>query len=160
MITIVVAMDENQVIGYQNKLPWHMPADLTHFKQVTMGHVIVMGRKTYEAIGRPLPGRTNVVLTRQSDYEAPGCTILHDADSVLQQFTGQNIDIIGGADIIRLFWSYIDRLDLTFIHHTFPGDTYFPEWNRAEWNETSRRTHASDEENRYSYTFATYERKR
>lgn len=159
MITIVVAMDENGVIGYQNRLPWHMPADLAHFKKVTMGHVIVMGRKTYEAVGRPLPGRTNVILTRQAEYTAPGCTVLHDADSVFQQFTGQNIDIIGGADIIRLFWPYIDRLELTCIHHTFPGDTYFPEWNREEWEEISRCTHAPDEKNVYAYTFATYKRK-
>lgn len=159
MITIVAAMDENQVIGYQNQLPWHMPADLAHFKQVTMGHVIVMGRKTYESIGKPLPGRTNVVLTRRTDYEAPGCTMFHDVDSVLAKFAGQDVDIIGGAEIIQLFWPYTDRLELTFIHHTFPGDVHFPSWNREEWKELSRHTYAPDEKNPYPYTFAKYERK-
>ncbi|BAU27309.1 dihydrofolate reductase [Aneurinibacillus soli] len=159
MITIVAAMDENRVIGYQNQLPWHMPADLAHFKKVTMGHVIVMGRKTYESIGKPLPGRTNVVLTRRIDYEAPGCTILHDVDSVLAKFARQDVDIIGGAEIIQLFWPYIDRLELTFIHHTFSGDVHFPSWNRTEWNEFSRHSHAPDEKNPYPYTFATYEQK-
>ncbi|WP_286887431.1 dihydrofolate reductase [Aneurinibacillus sp. UBA3580] len=158
MISIVVAMDRNRVIGKENRLPWHLPADLKHFKNLTMGHVIVMGRKTHEAIGRPLPGRTNVVLTQNPDYRAEECVVLHSVDEVLTRFKGEPIDVIGGAQIIKLFLPYVDTLHLTIIEASFEGDVYFPEIDITEWKLVSKQKGIKDEKNPYDYYFLTYKK--
>lgn len=158
MISIVVAMDKERVIGRDNQLPWHLPADLTHFKRITMGHVIVMGRKTYEAIGRPLPGRTNVILTKNPAYQVDGCLIMHTVEDVLQRFSNEPIDVIGGAQIVRLFLPYVDTLHLTIIDASFPGDVYFPEISMEEWKLVSKQKGSKDEANPYDYYFLTYKK--
>jgi dihydrofolate reductase len=159
MISIVVAMDQNRVIGKDNRLPWHLPADLAHFKRLTMGHVIVMGRKTYEAIGRPLPGRTNVVLTQNVNYTAEGCIVVYSVREVLERFSSEPIDVIGGAQIISLFLPFIDMMHLTIIEAEFPGDVYFPEINMAEWELISKQKGIKDAKNPYDYYFFTYKKR-
>ncbi|MED0679893.1 dihydrofolate reductase [Aneurinibacillus thermoaerophilus] len=159
MISIVVAMDQNRVIGKENKLPWHLPADLAHFKSLTMGHVIVMGRKTYESIGRPLPGRTNVILTKNPDYQAEGCVVLHSVEEVLSRFSEDPIDVIGGTQIITLFLPLADTLYLTLIKASFPGDTYLPTIDMSEWELISKRKGVKDAKNPYDYYFLTYKKR-
>lgn len=144
MISFVVAMDENRAIGKDNDLPWYLPNDLKHFKNVTMGKPIVMGRKTYESIGKPLPGRENIVVTRDDNYQAEGTTIVHSVDDVLKK-DAEELCVIGGTEIFKLFMPVADRLYVTEIHHTFDADTYFPEINRDEWREVSRKPGILDE---------------
>ncbi|MFD1738386.1 dihydrofolate reductase [Bacillus salitolerans] len=159
MISFVVAMDENQVIGRNNELPWHIPGDLAYFKRVTMGHSIVMGRKTHESIGRPLPGRENIILTRNLGYESEACTVIHSLDEikVLEQHH-KEIFVIGGAEIFKELLPIADRLYLTKIHHEFEGDTFFPTVNWEEWSIIEQETGIKDEKNPYDYEFITYER--
>ncbi|TXK36760.1 dihydrofolate reductase [Pontibacter qinzhouensis] len=161
MIAIVVAADEQQTIGKDNQLIWHLPADLRHFKAITMGHPIIMGRKTYESIGKPLPGRTSIIITKQPDYKAEGCLVVHS----LQEAIGKARDldetacIIGGAEIYRQALPYTDTVYLTRIHHSFEGDVFFPELKESEWKQTAAAQHEPDEKNRYAYTFLEYKRK-
>ncbi|MDT8858663.1 dihydrofolate reductase [Alkalihalobacillus sp. MEB130] len=159
MISFVVAMDQNRVIGKDNQLPWHLPADLAFFKKVTTGHTIVMGRKTYESIGRPLPKRRNVVLTRDEQYKAEGCDVVHTVEAVLD--IAQQEDecfVIGGTEVFKLFWEHVDRLYVTYIDETFEGDTFFPEISDDEWEIVFVEKGVVDEKNRYRHEFRTYER--
>jgi dihydrofolate reductase len=156
MISFVVAMDDNRAIGKDNDLPWYLPNDLKHFKKTTMGKPIVMGRKTYESIGKPLPGRENIVVTRDQSYEAEGTTIVHSVDEVLQM--NAEICVIGGTEIFKMFLPVADRLYITEIHHTFDADTYFPELNDNEWKELSRTEGIVDEKNKYPHEFVVYEK--
>jgi dihydrofolate reductase len=161
MISFVVAMDRNRLIGKENQLPWHLPADLAYFKKVTTGHTIVMGRKTYESIGRPLPNRKNVVLTRSEGYEAGGCEVVHDIDDVLQMARKEEeCFVIGGTEVFRLFWNDVWRLYVTYIDEAFDGDTYFPEIDAENWNVVSVEKGTIDEKNRYPHEFRIYERKK
>lgn len=158
-LAAIAAMDRNRLIGRENQLPWHLPADLAHFKAITTGYPILMGRKTHESIGRPLPNRTNIVLTRDKNYQAEGVITVHsleEAQSYCQAYP--EIFIIGGAEIYRLAMPKLHRLYLTLIDHAFQGDAYFPEWSASEWREVSRETHEPDEKNAYAYTFLTLER--
>ncbi|MFG6495670.1 dihydrofolate reductase [Fictibacillus sp. UD] len=157
MISFVVAMDENRAIGKDNDLPWYLPNDLKHFKNVTMGKPIVMGRKTYESIGKPLPGRENIVVTRDDNYQAEGTTIVHSVDDVLKK-DAEELCVIGGTEIFKLFMPVADRLYVTEIHHTFEADTYFPEIIRDEWREVSRKAGIVDEKNKYAHDFVVYEK--
>jgi dihydrofolate reductase len=157
MISFVVAMDENRAIGKDNDLPWYLPNDLKHFKKTTMGKPIVMGRKTYESIGKPLPGRENIVVTRDQSYEAEGTTIVHSVDEVLQ-INAEEVCVIGGSEIFKQFLPVADRLYITEIHHTFEADTYFPELNDNEWKEVSRTEGIIDEKNKYPHEFVVYEK--
>jgi dihydrofolate reductase len=157
MISFVVAMDENRAIGKDNDLPWYLPNDLKHFKKTTMGKPIVMGRKTYESIGKPLPGRENIVVTRDQSYEAEGTTIVHSVDEVLQ-INAEEVCVIGGSEIFKQFLPVADRLYITEIHHTFEADTYFPELNDNEWKELSRTEGIVDEKNKYPHEFVVYEK--
>ncbi|MDM5315332.1 dihydrofolate reductase [Fictibacillus sp. b24] len=157
MISFVVAMDENRAIGKDNDLPWYLPNDLKHFKNVTMGKPIVMGRKTYESIGKPLPGRENIVVTRDDNYQAEGTTIVHSVDDVLKK-DAEELCVIGGTEIFKLFMPVADRLYVTEIHHTFDADTYFPEINRDEWREVSRKPGILDEKNKYAHDFVVFEK--
>lgn len=156
MIALVAAMDRNRVIGQDGKMPWHMPADLKHFRRLTKGHVVVMGRKTYESIGGPLRGRTNVILTRDKQYEAPGCVVAHSAAEILQD--ERSVFIIGGGEVYRQFLPHADRLYVTRIEAEFEGDTFFPAFDARTWRLTASVPHRQDEKNPYDCRFETYER--
>ncbi|HHW37031.1 MAG TPA: dihydrofolate reductase [Bacillales bacterium] len=160
MISIVVAMDKNRVIGKNNQLPWHLPADLAFFKKVTMGKAIVMGRKTFESIGRPLPGRENIILTKNRDYRAEGCTMIHSIDDVfdLEKTENGEVCIIGGAEIFNEVLTCTDRLYITEIDHEFEGDTFFPLIKESDWTLISKEKGPKDEKNPYDYYFTIYER--
>jgi dihydrofolate reductase len=161
MIAIVVAAAENNVIGKDNGLIWHLPADLRHFKQITMGHPILMGRKTYESIGKPLPGRTSIIITTQQDYSAEGCIVTHSLHEALERAkqSNESLYIIGGAEIYKQALPLTDTIYLTRLHHTFDGDVYFPELKEAEWETMEQEHHEPDEKNKYSYSFLTLKRK-
>jgi dihydrofolate reductase len=160
MISFLVAMDNRQVIGKDNDLPWHLPADLAYFKRVTMGHSIIMGRKTHESIGRALPGRQNIILTRNSDYQVPGCEVLHSLGEVkrLNSETNQELFVIGGAELFKELLPLADRLYITHIHHDFEGDTFFPNLGWDEWKVSSREQGIKDEKNPYDYEYVVYDR--
>jgi dihydrofolate reductase len=153
-------MAENRVIGVNNTLPWRLPADLRHFRQLTTGHHVIMGRRNYESIGKPLPDRTNIVVTRNPEYRAPGCEVRHSLADALQDIHGDpEVFVIGGAEIYRQSMGDADRIYLTLVHADISGDTFFPEFDVREWNEISLTRHEADEKNPYAYSFITYDRK-
>lgn len=135
-VSMIVAMDPDRVIGLDNNMPWHISEDLKYFKRVTLGAPVLMGRKTHESIGRPLPGRQNLILTRNRDYTAEGCEVVHDLDSALERAAEHpELMIIGGSELYRLFLERADCIYLTRVHARYEGDTWFPELNNAEWDE-------------------------
>ena len=153
-LSLIVAMDENRLIGSDNGLPWHLPADLAYFKRTTMGKAIVMGRKTFESIGRPLPGRRNIVVSRNPDFRAAGCEVVADIDEALALCAGdEEVMLIGGASLYLQTLPRADRLYLTLIHHAFDGDTWFPELDPEQWLEENRRDFDADDSNPYAYSF-------
>ncbi len=161
LISAIVAMSENRVIGRNNQLPWHLPADLKHFKMMTTGHAIIMGRKTFDSIGKPLPNRTNIIITRNRSFTVPGCIITTSIDEAIQKAVDESskeIFIIGGTDIFIQSMPHISRLYLTIVHDSFEGDVFFPELNMNEWKEIESILHKADYENKYSYSFLTLER--
>ncbi|OGT69302.1 MAG: dihydrofolate reductase [Gammaproteobacteria bacterium RIFCSPHIGHO2_12_FULL_45_9] len=158
-ISAVVAMAENRVIGCNNQLPWRLPADLRHFKLVTMGKPVIMGRKTYESIGRPLPGRVNIVVTRDSQRQVPGCIVVTSPQAALQVAEQAELCVIGGSELYRQLLPQVQRIYLTIVHHSFSGDAYFPELNAADWHETERMDYQADAENPYAYSFIVLERR-
>ena len=159
MISIIAALAENRVIGVNNTLPWRLPNDLKHFRRLTTGHAIILGRKNYESIGKPLPERTNIVITRNRDFHADGCLIAHSLDEALALASNDpEIFIIGGAEIYRAALARADRLYLTRVHAAIAGDTYFPEFDETEWQEISRERHATDERHAFDYSFVVFER--
>jgi dihydrofolate reductase len=160
MISLIWAMDENRVIGKDNQLPWHLPEDLKFFKRVTLGHPIAMGRKTHESIGRILPGRENIIVTRNREYHREGCTIMHSVEE-LQEYSDRVKDevfVIGGAEIFQMVLPLADRLYVTMIHHKFAGDTFFPEMDMSGWELVSCEKGITDEKNPYQYEFLIYHR--
>ncbi|WP_299707192.1 dihydrofolate reductase [uncultured Pontibacter sp.] len=162
MIAIVVAIAENNVIGKDNQLIWHLPADLRHFKQKTMGHPMIMGRKTFESIGKPLPGRTTIIVTRQENYQAEGCIVVNSVEEAIakgKELDSEQVSIVGGAEIYKQALPFVDTLYLTKVHHSFDGDTFFPELQEEEWQEVSAEGHEPDEKNKYRYTFKELRRK-
>lgn len=161
VLSAIVAMDENRVIGLDNKMPWHLPADLKHFKTVTAGHPVLMGRKTFHSIGKPLPNRTNIILTRDPQFSAQDCLVVSQIEvalSMANELDQNEVFVIGGAEVYRQLLPRVQRLYLTIVHHQFHGDTFFPEWKAEEWREISREKHAADDNNRYDYTFLILER--
>ncbi len=153
-------MDRNRLIGNQNQLPWHLPADLAHFKQVTMGKPVIMGRNTYESIGRPLPGRTNIVLTRSADFQAQGVLTANTLERALEMVAGEaEVMIIGGSSIYELVLPRADRLYMTYIENAYEGDAWFPEFDLAQWRVCASEQHTADEKNPCKYSFVTYQRK-
>jgi dihydrofolate reductase len=161
LISAIVAMAENRVIGKNNQLPWRLPADLKHFKAITTGHLILMGRKTYESIGRPLPNRLNVIITRDNTLQAPGCVVVTSFEEALQQAASakqHEIFIIGGASVYQQLLPYVQRLYLTIIHDVIDGDTYFPLLNQEDWQEIERKPHTREAENPYDYSFLIWDR--
>lgn len=163
IISLIAAMGRNRVIGANSALPWSMPADMAHFRALTRGKPVIMGRKTFESIGRPLPDRTNIIITRDPAYHAEGCVIVHDADAALAAARAaaraDEIMILGGAEIFILFLPRADRMYLTLIDANFEGDVRFPEFPKNDWRETSRAEHTPDAANPHPYTFITFEKK-
>jgi len=160
-ISLIVAMAENRVIGRDNQLPWRIPADLKHFKALTMGKPIIMGRKTYESIGRPLPGRGNIVITGDTSYRAEGCQVVHTLEEALRSAGGaEEAMIIGGATLYRQTLKDADRLYLTLVKAQPEGDTWFPKIEPQEWREIRREVHTADESNEYDYDFVVLDRAR
>jgi dihydrofolate reductase len=158
-LSIIVAMDRNRVIGRGDTLPWHISSDLKNFKKITMGNPIIMGRKTHESIGRPLPGRKNIILTRDKNYSSEGCTVLHSMDEIFEHCKEvDEVMITGGSEIYKLSLEQATRLYLTEVHTEIEGDTFFPEFDRSEWREVSREDHSSDEKNEFDYSFVLLER--
>lgn len=160
LITFVVAMSENRVIGVDNGLPWRLPADLRHFKAITMGKPVLMGRKTFDSIGRALPGRRNIVVSRTPGYEASGCESVDSIDEALARVAQEpEIMVIGGASFYEQLLPRADRIHLTLVHTELEGDAFFPALNMAQWREVSREEHGVDERNPFSYSFLIYERR-
>ncbi|NVJ59032.1 MAG: type 3 dihydrofolate reductase [Gammaproteobacteria bacterium] len=157
-ISLICAMANNRVIGKDNAMPWHMPADLKHFKQTTMGKPIVMGRKTFESIGRPLPGRENVVITRNKDWHSEGVTVVESIEQALEHLQQHDeIMITGGGNIYQQTIDQADRLYLTFIDLTTDGDAFFPKYDHLELKTVAEETHKADDKNPYEYRFVTYD---
>lgn len=157
MIALVWAMGRNRVIGKDGKMPWHLPADLIHFRKLTRNHVVAMGRKTYESIGGALPKRTNVVLTRDPAFTAPGCEVLRSVDPLLHD--ERQIFVIGGGELYKQCLPHASALHVTRIDAEFDGDTFFPEYDEADWELTSSIFRAKDEKNPYDCTFEVYVRR-
>ncbi|MBI4452035.1 dihydrofolate reductase [Candidatus Woesearchaeota archaeon] len=149
-VSLIAALGKNGAIGNENKLIWRIPADMKRFKELTTGKSVVMGRKTFESIGRPLPNRKNIVITSDRNYKAEGCTVVHSLDDALRAAGDGEVMIIGGAQIYAEFLPKADKMYLTMIEKEFEGDAYFPEYSKDEWKEISREEHA-DGSLRYSF---------
>lgn len=159
MISIIVALAKNRVIGIENRLPWRLPGDMQWFRQQTLGKTVVMGRKTYESLGKPLPDRRNVVVTRARDFTAPGCTVVHSLDEALGLAQETELMVIGGEEIYRQTLPRADRLYLTLVDSEVEGDAWFPEFDWGAWREIERIPRPADERNPYAYSFLILERK-
>lgn len=159
MISLIFAMGNNKAIGYKNQMPWHLPADLAFFKKITMGKPVIMGRKTFESLGRPLPGRTNVVITRNKELTHDGCVIVDSIDSAKEFAKYQDCFIIGGAEIYAAFLQIADRMYITEINDDFEADTFFPEIDYSKWKLVSSQQGIKDEKNPYDYKHLVYEKK-
>jgi dihydrofolate reductase len=159
-LSIIVAVADNGVIGSGNQLPWRLPDDLKRFKALSLGKPIVMGRKTYESIGRPLPGRLNIVVSRQPGLQVAGCTVVPSlADAIEVAGAVDEIVIVGGADIYRQVLPQVQTIHLTRVHATVPGDVYFPTLTPGEWREHATEYHPADERHAHAFTFSTLESK-
>jgi dihydrofolate reductase len=161
MISFVVAVSRNGVIGREGNLPWHISSDLKRFKEITMGKPVVMGRKTWESLPRkPLPGRRNIVITRQPGFTAEGAEVVASPEAALALCTGdREVAVIGGGEIYRLFWPLVDRLYLTEVDLDVEGDTHFPAVDPAEWQEVAREVHPQSERDSASFVLRTLDRR-
>jgi len=158
LLSLIAARARNGVIGRDNALPWHLPEDLKYFKATTLGHPILMGRKTYDSIGRPLPGRTSIVITRNPEWRADGCIVVPSIDTALQAVADRDeVFVIGGSELYAQTLPRADRLYLTEIDADFAGDAWFPQLDPAEWQELSRETHADDGRG-FGFAFVVYQR--
>ena len=157
-VTIVAAISENHVIGKDNKLLWYLPTDLKHFKDITTGHTVIMGRKTYDSVGKPLPKRRNIIITR-TQIKIEGCEVVNSIADAMALCAGEDVVfIVGGAEIYKQSMHLTDRMYLTIVHKEFEGDSFFPEINSQDWKEVFREDHEPDEKNALPYSFITYER--
>jgi len=160
IVSQVVAISKNHVIGKDNKLLWYLPNDLKHFKEITTGHTVIMGRKTYDSVGKPLPRRRNIIITRQA-IAIEGCEVVNSIEAALALCTGEDeVFIVGGAEIYKQSMHLTDRIYLTIVHKEFEGDSFFPEINKSEWNEVFREDHQPDEKNLIPYSFITFEKRK
>ena len=158
-LAIIAAVSDNRVIGRDNRLPWRMPADLAHFKRLTMGKPIVMGRHTWESLPGLLPHRTHVIVTRDRDYVAQGGLVVHSIDQALRLVgDAEEVMVVGGAKLYAQTLPLASRMYLTVVHGRFEGDTVFPDYDEAEWHEVARESHPADERNSYAYTFLDLKR--
>ncbi len=166
IISLIAAVSHNRVIGKNNDLPWHLPDDMKFFMQTTKGHHCIMGRKNYESLPekfKPLPNRTNIVITRQKNFNAPGCLVMNAIDqglSVAQNNNENEVFIIGGAEIYREAMEQTHRMYLTEIYAEIDGDTYFPTFNKHLWKEIKREHHAADERHKFAFDYVVYEKNR
>ncbi len=165
-LALIAAVAENGVVGRDNKLPWHLPEDLKYFKRTTLGKPVVMGRKTWDSIGRPLPGRTNIVISRQPNLKLAGASVVADLPAALRLAErvgstqgSEELMVIGGSEIYALALPMAQRLYLTEVHAQVAGDATFPAWNRDEWRESSRQRHSPSDTNPYDYSFVIYDRR-
>jgi dihydrofolate reductase len=163
-LALIAAYAQNNVVGIDNKLPWHLPEDLKYFKRITTGKAIIMGRKTYESIGRPLPNRTNIVITRNADFTAPGIEVVNSLDAAIElaqsinEINGtEEVMVIGGAQIYNESLPKADRLYLTHVHAEVKGDAHFPQVDFSVWKEVGREDYKASETNPYDYSFAVYD---
>ena len=162
MVSFVVAVAENGVIGSNGELPWSsLPDDLQHFKRLTLGHPVVMGRRTYDSLGRALPKRPNIVVTRQAGWAAPGCETAGSLPAALARAhqLDEEVCVIGGGEIYREALPAADVIYLTEVHHSFEGDAYFPPLSPSEWREETRERHEADERHAYAFSFVTLRRR-
>jgi dihydrofolate reductase len=158
-VSIIAALARNRAIGRGNDMPWRLPEDLKRFRRLTMGHAVIMGRKTFESIGSALPGRSNIVITRSRDWNPPGCVVVHSLDSGLARVGNpEDAFVIGGAQIYTLALPLAGRLYLTEIEREFEGDAFFPEFDRSRWREVSRERHTSGGPESFDYAFVEYRR--
>ena len=158
-INLIVAMAKNRVIGIDNKMPWHLPADFAWFKRHTLGHPVIMGRKTFESIGKPLPGRRNLVVSRNPDWHAGGCDVFNSLDAALASTaTTAQVFVIGGASLYAAALQIADRIYLTEVDVTLVGDTWFPALESTQWHELSREHRDADEKNAYAMDFTILDR--
>ena len=160
-ITIIAAIANNNALGKNNDLIWHLPADLKRFKKITSGHHIIMGRNTFESIGKPLPNRTTVIITRNTNYKANGCIVVASLEKAIEfAQSDEHIFIIGGAQIYKqaMASNFVDQLDITQVHEAFDADVYFPEIDVKIWKETSREDFEADQKNKYKYSFISYKK--
>ena len=158
MITLIAAMGKNRAIGLNGRMPWHLPAELKHFKQVTMGKAIVMGRKTWQSIGRPLPGRQNIVISRNSDFIATGANVVGSLEAALQISETEEIMVIGGGQLYALALPYARRMILTLIDIEPEADTWFPEWNSGQWEPIEERNFEADDTSGLAYRIVEFAR--
>jgi dihydrofolate reductase len=160
IVSAVVAISENHAIGKDNKLLWYLPNDLKHFKEITTGGTVIMGRKTFDSVGKPLPRRRNIIITRQTNVSIEGCEVVNSVEAALALCANEaEVYIAGGAEIYKLAMPLMDRIYLTIVHKAFEGDSYFPEINKQEWTETAREDFEPDEKNNLPYSFITMDRK-
>ena len=160
MISLIAAMSKNRVIGRGGKIPWHLPADLKHFKEITTGHPVIMGRKTYESIGHALPGRTNIVLSRTPSFNPPDAATVPSLKEALDLTRGvDEVFIIGGQSLYEQALPFADRIYLTVVNIETDGDAFFPEFNESSWEVVSREERGKDDKNPHDYAYLTYERK-
>ncbi|HEY5585382.1 MAG TPA: dihydrofolate reductase [Ruminiclostridium sp.] len=157
MISIIFAMGKNNAIGYSNKMPWYLPEDFAYFKRVTMGQPVIVGRKTFESIGRPLPGRINIVITTSTSFSHDGCIVVDSVDKAIEYTKDKEAFIIGGAEIYKSFLPIADKLYITEIDKAFEADTFFPEIDYSKWKLVSSRTGVKNEKNPFDYKFLVYE---
>lgn len=159
ILSIIVAAAENNVIGRDNGLIWKLSADLKHFKALTTGHTIIMGRKTFESIGRPLPNRRNVIISRNSAYRAEGCEVVESIDDALKLVEDENESfIVGGGTIYKALWDRAERIYLTRVHTRAEGDTFIPELETGRWELLGQENFPADDRNEFAYSFITYQR--
>lgn len=159
-ISLIAAMDKNRVIGKEGKLIWHLPADLRFFKTKTIGKPIIMGRRTFESIGRPLPERKNIIVTHQTNFNPSDCEVVHSLQEALANASdAEEVMIIGGAEIFKQSIEFADQMFLTLIDHEFEGDSYFPEWEKEEWEVVTEEFHPSDDKNPYDFRLVYLVRK-
>ena len=159
-LSLIVAIARNGVIGRDNDLPWHLPADLQFFKRTTSGHTIILGRRNYESIGRPLPDRTNIVITRDKNYKAEGCLVAHSIDEAITLAgDDEEIFVIGGAQIYAQALDRVERMYITEVDTDVEGDVLFPKFDKTQWRECSRESHKPDDNNEYGFDFVVFERK-
>lgn len=159
MLSLIVAMAKNGVIGHENKMPWHLPAELAYFKRVTTGHPIIMGRKTFDSIGRPLPNRRNIVVSRNTSFHSPGVDVSHSLENALALCAQDNPFVIGGASLYAEALTVAQRLYITEINADLVGDTFFPPINDSLWKEESREARSKDEKNIYDLQFVVLQRR-
>lgn len=158
-IAIIAAVAQNNAIGLNNQLIWHLPADLQFFKKTTLNKTIIMGRKTFDSIGKALPKRTNIVISSNAQLQAPGCVVVHTLQEAIAKADAEEVFIVGGANIYAQSMQMADKLYITHVHHQFEADTFFPEIDTQIWKVSSREDHFKDDKHAYDFSFVIYERR-